>query len=96
MKIIFLILAFYFLHWYLVYKTNLSKKIKWLSPLSFRYFWNVALFLSFLPTVTTGILLYLGYTSRFVVDLHNQIGIIMMIVGLLHLGERINYFLKSF
>ena len=95
MKIIIFVLSFYSLHWFLVYKTDLAKKLKWLSKSSFRYFWNVVLFLSFMPTATTGILLYLGYTNRFLIYWHNQFGIVMVTVGFLHLLGRIGYFWKT-
>lgn len=94
MRYVLAILGFYFFHWFLVYKTDLGKKIKWLNKPHFRYFWNVALFLSFLPTATTGILLYLGYTNRSLIDLHNQGGVVMVVVGVLHLITRISYFLN--
>jgi len=95
MKIIIFVLTFYFLHWHLVYKTDLGKKLKWLSKSSFRYFWNVVLFLSFMPTATTGILLYLGYPNRFLINWHSQLGIVMVVVGALHLLARISYFIKN-
>lgn len=34
---IFLTLSFYFLHWYLVFKTTLSKKFKWLNQAFFAF-----------------------------------------------------------
>jgi hypothetical protein len=85
------VLTVYLCHWYLATKTNLGKRIRWLGPFYFRYFWNLVLFLTFLPTATSGVLLYLGYRNWSLVNWHNQLGIVMVIVGFLHLLARIRY-----
>lgn len=93
--LIFFTLVFYFLHWYLISKTKLPKKFKWLNKASFRYFWNIVLLLSFLPTAVSSILLLLKVRSSFLSSLHNQAGIVFVTVALLHLFVRLRYFLKK-
>lgn len=93
--LVFLPLAVYFIHWYLVNKTTLSKKFKWLNKISFRYFWNLVLLLSFLPTAISSILFILGVRSVFLLSLHNQLGTIFVVVGLLHFFARFQYFLRK-
>lgn len=93
--LIFFTLAFYFLHWHAVNKTKLPKKFKWLNQASFRYFWNLVLLLSFLPTAVSSILLLLKVRSSFLPFLHNQTGIVFVTMAFLHLLARFRYFLKK-
>lgn len=93
--LIFLTLVFYFLHWYLVNQTKLSKKLKWLKKSFFCYFWNLILLLTFLATAISGVLLILGVKSAFLPSLHNQLGIVFVVIGFLHLFGRIQYFLRK-
>lgn len=91
---ILLLLAVWFCHWYLVHKTNIGKKFKLFDQLHFRYFWNLVLLLTFIPTAVTSIFLFLGYRSSLLVFWHSQIGIAFTIVTFLHLLMRIEHFTK--
>ena len=90
--LLFLTLSFYFLHWYLVYKTSLNKKFKWLNQLSFRFFWNVILLISFLITGVSGLVLFFGVVNKTLVSWHNYSGLIFVIVGFFHLLNHLAYF----
>lgn len=91
---ILFLLVIWFCHWYLVYKTKLGKKFKLLNQFHFRYFWNLVLLLTFIPTAVTGIFLFLGYRSSSLVFWHNQLGVIFVVVGFLHFLARISYFIR--
>ena len=91
---IFIPLAAYFIHWYLVTKTKISRKFKWLNRITFRYFWNLVLLLTFLPTAISGLLFILRIRNTFLFSLHNQLGIVFVVVGLLHFFARFQHFLK--
>lgn len=93
--LIYLTLAIYFLHWYLVNRTRLSKKYKCINKSIFRYLWNLILLLTFLTTTISGVLFILGVKSAFLSSLHNQLGIVFVVVGFLHLFGRIQYFLRK-
>jgi len=92
--IIFLTLAVYFVHWYLVRKTNLGEKFWWLGRRQFRYFWNLILLLTFIPVAVSGLLLAFGVTNFDFNLWHNRLGLVFATVALLHLLERFRYFLK--
>lgn len=93
---IFLILAIYFIHWYLVNKTKLSENFKFLSRAHFRYSWNLVLLLSFLPAAISGLLWVLGVTNFDFNLWHSRAGIVFSIVAALHLLGRWGYFVKRF
>jgi len=92
--VIFLALTAYFVHWYLVNKTKLGEKLWWLGRARFRYFWNLVLLLTFIPVAVSGLLWVLGITGFGFNLWHNQMGIVFTIVVILHLLERLRYFLK--
>ena len=68
---------------------------KFLRPLQFRLFWNLVLLATFLPVGVSGILLFLNMQIPNFKFWHNQLGIIFVIVGLLHLLARLNYFKQA-
>lgn len=92
---IFLIIASYFIHWYLVTKTNLQEKFQWLNQRTFRYFWNLVLLLGFIPVAFTGILWLLGIRNATLSLWHIRTGIIFTVVVVLHLWERFKYFTQK-
>lgn len=92
---IFLSLSFYFLSWYLVFKTKLGEKLKWLNRLSFYYFWNLILLLTFMVTSASGILLLIGTQNTSLLFWHNQAGIVFIIVAFIHTLRHLRYFIKS-
>jgi len=94
--IIFLVLATYFVHWYLVNQTEVGKRFKFLSRAHFRYFWNLILLLAFLPVAISGLLLVFGVTNFDFNLWHNKAGVIFAVVASLHLLERFKYFVKRF
>lgn len=89
---IFLTLSFYFVHWYLVFKTSLYKKFKWLNQLIFRFFWNLVLVASFFPVGISGLLIILGKGSPSLSFWHNFFGLIFVVAGFFHFWGRIGYF----
>lgn len=91
----FLILSFYFIHWYLVNKTGLQEKFKWLNQRSFRYIWNVILVLSFIPTAVTGLLFFFEVRSITFSLWHYRTGIIFIIVAAIHLANRFKFFFRK-
>jgi ABC-type xylose transport system permease subunit len=68
---------------------------KFLRPLNFRLFWNLFLLASFLPVGISGILLFLNIQIPNFGFWHNFLGVIFVIVGLLHLLARLNYFKQA-
>lgn len=92
----FIILAVYFVHWYLVNQTKLGEKFKFLKPALFRYFWNLLLLLTFLPVAVSGLLWALGVTNFNFSLWHNRMGIVFTTVAFLHLLGRLGYFFKKF
>jgi len=94
--IIFLVLATYFVHWYLVNKTKLSERFWWLGRRQFRYFWNLILLLTFIPVAVSGLLWVLGVTNFDFNLWHNRVGIIFVVVASLHLLGRRGYFVRKF
>ena len=91
----FIILAVYFVHWYLVNQTKLSKKFKFLKPALFRYFWNLVLLLSFIPVAISGLLWALGVTNFDFSFWHIRLGIVFTLVTTLHLLGRLGYFVRK-
>lgn len=89
---IFITAAIYFCHWYLVFKTSLGKRIKWLNQIFFRFLWNLILLLSFIVVCISGFLLIFENKNASLVFLHNQSGLVFTTVGLIHFLGRINYF----
>jgi len=68
---------------------------KFLKPLNFRLFWNLILLASFLPVGISGILLFLNIQISNFAFWHNFLGVIFVVVGLLHLLARLNYFKQA-
>ena len=68
---------------------------KFLKPLNFRLFWNLVLLASFLPVGISGILLLLNIQIPNFAFWHNFLGVIFVVVGLLHLLARLNYFKQA-
>jgi hypothetical protein len=68
---------------------------KFLKPLNFRLFWNLVLLASFLPVGISGILLFLNIQISNFAFWHNFLGVIFVVVGLLHLLARLNYFKQA-
>jgi len=68
---------------------------KFLKPLNFRLFWNLVLLASFLPVGVSGILLFLNIQIPNFSFWHDFLGVIFVIVGLLHLLFRLNYFKQA-
>jgi len=93
---LFIPLALYFLHWYLTRKTDLGKRIWIFSPAGFKYFWNLVLLFLFLPAGLSGLLVYLGLSSPFLINWHNNLGASFVLVALIHLVARLNYYLGRF
>ncbi len=90
----FVVVALYFLHWYLSHKTTIGKRFKFLSRVWFRYFWNLVLLLSFIPAAVSGVLWVFGVTSFDFNLWHNKAGIIFTIVVALHLLKRFRHILN--
>lgn len=91
----FTILAVYFVHWYLVNQVKLGEKFKFLSRTHFRYFWNLVLLLSFLPVAVSGVLWASGVKNFDFSFWHNKAGVVFTIVAVLHLLERLEYFVRK-
>ena len=68
---------------------------KFFKPLNFRLFWNLVLLASFLPVGVSGILLFLNIQIPNFGFWHDFLGVIFVIVGLLHLLARLNYFKQA-
>jgi len=68
---------------------------KFFKPLNFRLFWNLVLLASFLPVGISGILLFLNIQIPNFGFWHDFLGVIFVIVGLLHLLARLNYFKQA-
>jgi len=68
---------------------------KFLKPLNFRLFWNLVLLASFLPVGISGILLFLNIQIPNFAFWHNFLGVTFVVVGLLHLLARLNYFKQA-
>lgn len=90
-----IILAVYFVHWYLVNQTGLSRKFKFLNRAAFRYFWNLLLLLTSIPVAVSGILWALGVKNFDFSFWHNKVGVVFTIVVVLHLLERLEYFVRK-
>jgi hypothetical protein len=84
--------SFYFIHWFLVAKTELSKKFKWLSQVNFRFFWHVILLISFLITGISGLILLFVEVNRTLVFWHNLAGLVFVIVAFFHFLNHLSYF----
>lgn len=91
---VFVILTVYFVHWYLVNKTKLGERFKWLGRVAFRYFWNLILLLTFIPIAISGLLWVFKVTNFDFTLWHNKAGIIFTIVATLHFLKRFHHFLK--
>lgn len=89
---IFLTLAVYFIHWYLVFQTKLVKQCKLLNKSAWRYTWNVLLGLTFLLTAVSALLIVLDIKNSWLSFWHNEIGLIFIVIGLLHIIGRFVYF----
>lgn len=68
---------------------------KLLSPKDFRLIWNLVLLASFLPVGISGGLLFLNIKITNYYFWHDQLGIVFLVVGFFHLGERLNYFKQT-
>lgn len=90
----FLTLSLYFLHWYLVYKTKLKEKSRFLNQLNFRFFWNLVLLITFLITGISGLILAFGVLNKTLSFWHNYAGLVFIIVGFFHFLNHLQYFKK--
>ena len=68
---------------------------RFLKTRQFRLLWNLVLLATFLPVGATGILLFLNVKVPNFQFWHNQLGIIFVIVGVLHLLFHLNYFKQA-
>ena len=92
---IFLPAVLYFLHWYLMTKTNLGKRNKFFTLSGFKYFWNLILLVSFIPAGILGLVLATGVTSSSLLSWHIYGGVVFTVVALGHIILRLRYFLKK-
>ena len=93
---LFIPAALYFLHWYLANKTNLGKKNWIFSKPGFKYSWNIVLLLLFIPAGIFGLLSYLGVKTNFLFNWHNNFGASFVVISLIHIVARLDYYLKRF
>lgn len=91
---LFLTASFYFLHWFAANKTKLKRKKGFLSPVGFKYFWNLILLATFIPVGISGLLLGLGVKNQSLLYWHNNLGSTFTIIALFHLINHFNYYLK--
>jgi hypothetical protein len=93
--LIFLSATIYFIHWYLSNKTNLGKRCGFFAPAGFKYFWNLMLLLTFVPTGILGLLLAMEIKSVALASWHKDLGIIFVTIGFIHFISRFRYFKDS-
>jgi hypothetical protein len=94
--ILFLVFGFYFLSFYL-------SKIKKISPITHRRFWNIILLISFLISGIIGLVLALFIDLKWSILwyqtalwFHVELGIIMALVSIFHIIWHLPYFKSSF
>lgn len=87
-------LVVYLVYWFLTFKVKRKEKGVWLNPIAFRYFWNLVLLALFLLTAITSLILLFGTSSSSLAFWHNQIGVALVVIALLHLLFRVKYYLK--